>query len=103
LAFVGIPLIGVILISFLQWDLVSPPKWVGTSNFQALAHDPQLASSLLNSFLFDIMTTTLHIVIGMALALGVTSIRSRVVRYWARTAIVAPFLMSAGPAQLLPP
>ncbi len=101
LAFVGIPLIGVILISFLQWDLVSPPKWVGTSNFQALAHDPQLASSLLNSFLFDIMTTTLHIVIGMALALGVTSIRSRVVRYSARTAIVAPFLMSAGVVALM--
>jgi multiple sugar transport system permease protein len=51
--------------------------------------------------LFDIMTTTVHIVLGMALALAVTSIRSRVVRYWARTAIVAPFLMSAGVVALM--
>ena len=101
LAFIGIPLVGVIVISFLQWDLVSPPKWVGLSNFKALAHDPQVASSLLNSFLFDIMTTSVHIVLGMALALAVTSIRSRVVRYWARTAIVAPFLMSAGVVALM--
>jgi multiple sugar transport system permease protein len=101
LAFIGIPLVGVIVISFLQWDLVSAPKWVGVSNFKALAHDPQVASSLLNSFLFDIMTTTVHIVLGMALAMAVTSIRSRVVRYWARTAIVAPFLMSAGVVALM--
>jgi ABC-type sugar transport system permease subunit len=101
LAFIGIPLVGVILISFVQWDLVSAPHWVGFSNFTSLAHDPQLASSLLNSFLFDIMTTTVHIVLGLALALGVTSIKSRVVRYWARTAIVAPFLMSAGVVALM--
>ena len=58
LAFIGIPLVGVIVISFLQWDLVSRRQMGGVSNFKALAHDPQVASSLLNSFLFDIMTTT---------------------------------------------
>jgi multiple sugar transport system permease protein len=100
-AFIGIPLIGVILISFVQWDLVSPPRWVGTANFQALAHDPQLARSLLTSFLFDIMTTSIHIVVGMGLAIAVTTVRSRVVRYWARTAFVAPFLMSAGVVALM--
>jgi len=42
----------------------------GFQYFTSLAHDPQLASSLLNSFLFDIMTTTVHIVLGLALALG---------------------------------
>ena len=90
LAFIGIPLIGVVLISFVQWDLVSAPHWVGLSNFRALAHDPDLARALLTSFLFDVMTTTVHIVVGMALALAVTSIRSRVVRYWARTASSPP-------------
>jgi multiple sugar transport system permease protein len=101
LAFIGIPLVGIVIISFLQWDLVSSPHFVGLQNFRAVAHDTQLARTLLNSFLFDIMTTTVHIVLGLGLALGVTAVQSRAVRYWARTAIVAPFLMSAGVVALM--
>jgi multiple sugar transport system permease protein len=101
LAFIGIPLVGIVIISFLQWDLVSAPHFVGLQNFRAVAHDSQLGRTLLNSFLFDIMTTTVHIVLGLGLALAVTSVRSRAVRYWARTAIVAPFLMSAGVVALM--
>jgi multiple sugar transport system permease protein len=47
------------------------------------------------------MTTAIHVVLGLALALAVTSARSRAVRYWARTAIVTPFLMSAGVVALM--
>jgi multiple sugar transport system permease protein len=101
LAFIGIPLVGIVLIAFLQWDLMSAPHWVGLANFRAVAHDSQLGRSLLNSLLFDLMTTSLHIVLALGLALGVTSIRSRVVRYWVRTAFVAPFLMSAGVVALI--
>lgn len=101
LAFIGIPLLGVVAISFLQWDLISAPHFAGLENFRALARDPELGRTLLNSFLFDIMTTSVHLVLGLALALGVTTVRSRVVRYWARTAIVAPFLMSAGVVALM--
>jgi multiple sugar transport system permease protein len=95
-AFIGIPLIGIVLISFVQWDLISPPHVVGLANYRAVGHDPQLGQTLYNTFLFDVMTTAVHLVLGMGLALAVTAVRSRVVRYWARTAIVTPFLMSAG-------
>jgi multiple sugar transport system permease protein len=101
LAFIGIPLVGIFVISFLQWDLVSAPHFVGLQNFRAVAHDSQLGRTLLNSFLFDVMTTSVHIVLGLGLALGVTAVRSRAVRYWTRTAIVAPFLMSAGVVGLM--
>lgn len=100
-AFIGIPLAGIVLISFVQWDLISPPKVVGLANYRAVAHDPQLGQTLSNTFLFDIMTTAIHIVLGLGLALAVTSVRSRVVRFWARTAIVTPFLMSAGVVALM--
>ncbi|HEX4258884.1 MAG TPA: sugar ABC transporter permease [Streptosporangiaceae bacterium] len=101
IAFIGIPLVGIVLISFVQWDLISPPHLVGLSNYRAVAHDHQLGPTLLNSFLFTIMTTAVHIVLGMALALAVTTVRSRAVRFWARTAIVTPFLMSAGVVALM--
>ncbi len=96
LAFIAIPVAGIVVFSFLQWDLLTPPKFAGVSNFRMLAHDPELGQALFNSLLFDVMTTTLHIIVGMTLAIAVTSVTSRTVRYWARTAFVVPFLMSAG-------
>jgi multiple sugar transport system permease protein len=101
IAFIGIPLVGIVLVSFVQWDLISPPHLVGLSNYRAVAHDPQLGQTLWNTFLFDVMTTAVHLVLGLALALAVTTARSRVVKYWARTAIVTPFLMSAGVVALM--
>jgi multiple sugar transport system permease protein len=96
LAFIAIPFLGIFVVSFLQWDLLSSPHWAGLANYKALVHDPLLGRVLLNSLIFDVLTTTLHIIIGMGLALAVNSVRSRIVRYWVRTAFVAPFLMSAG-------
>ena len=96
LAFIAIPVLGIFVFSFLQWDLLTPPTFAGLSNFRMLGHDGELAHALVNSLLFDVMTTSLHIVVGMGLAIAVTSVRSKVVRYWARTAFVVPFLMSAG-------
>lgn len=101
IAFIGIPLVGIVLISFVQWDLISSPRVVGVSNYTAVIHDPQVGQTLLNTFLFDIMTTAVHLVLGLALALAVTAVRSRVVRFWARTAIVTPFLLSAGVVALM--
>ena len=101
IAFIGIPLVGIVLISFVQWDLISPPHFVGLKNYRAIGHDHQLGQTLSNTFFFTIMTTALHIVLGLALALAVTTVRSRAVRFWARTAIVTPFLMSAGVVALM--
>jgi multiple sugar transport system permease protein len=100
-AFIGIPLLGVVIVSFLQWDLISPAHLAGLNNYRQIVHDPQLGQTLTNTFLLDIMTTFLHIVLGMGLALAVTSVRWRAVRYWARTAIVTPFLMAAGTVALM--
>jgi multiple sugar transport system permease protein len=101
IAFIGIPLVGIVLISFVQWDLISAPHFVGLNNYRAVAHDNQLGTTLSNSFFFSIMTTAVHVVLGMALAIAVTTVRSRAVRFWARTAIVTPFLMSAGVVALM--
>jgi multiple sugar transport system permease protein len=101
IAFIGIPLVGIVVISFVQWNLISPAHFIGVGNYRAVAHDPELGQTLWNTFLFDIMTTAIHVVLGLGLALAVTSVRSRAIRYWARTAIVTPFLMSAGVVALM--
>ena len=101
IAFIGVPLVGLVVVSFLQWDLISPAHLAGLNNYRHVVHDPNLGQVLTNTFLLDIMTTALHLVLGMGLALAVTTIRARAVRYWARTAIVTPFLMSAGTVALM--
>jgi multiple sugar transport system permease protein len=101
IAFIAIPLVGIVAISFVQWDLISPAHFIGFGNYRAVAHDTQLGQTLMNTFLFDIMTTAVHLVLGLGLAMAVTTVRSRVIRYWARTAIVTPFLMSAGVVALM--
>ena len=82
-AFIAVPVLGIVVFSFLQWDSPTPPRFAGLSNFRMLAHDPELAHALVNSLVFDIMTTSLHIVVGMGLAIAVTSVHSKAVRYLA--------------------
>jgi multiple sugar transport system permease protein len=101
LAFIGIPFIGIFVVSFLQWDLLTSPHFAGLANYRQLLHDGLLGRALINSLLFDVMTTTLHIIVGMGLALAVNAVGSRIVRYWVRTAFVVPFLMSAGAVALM--
>ena len=94
-------LIGIIVVSFLQWDLISPAHLAGLTTTAMSCTTPNSAKPSPTRFLFDILTTAIHLVLGMGLALAVTSVRSRAVRYWARTAIVTPFLMSAGVVALM--
>ena len=101
ITFIAIPLIGIVVISFLQWDLITRPHIAGLNNFRHLFSDSELGQTLTNTIWLDIMTTTVHLVLGIALAVGVNSLRSRVVSFWARTAIVLPFFLSAGTVALM--
>lgn len=40
LIFTSIPVLASLVLSFFQWDLLSPPKWVAFKNFVMLFHDP---------------------------------------------------------------
>jgi multiple sugar transport system permease protein len=50
LAFVAIPLVALVVVSFLQWDLISPAHLTGLSNYREVAHDPELGQTLSNTF-----------------------------------------------------
>jgi ABC-type sugar transport system permease subunit len=101
LVFLGIPLIGIVIIGFLHWDLISAPSFVGLSNFRQLPHDTEIGRTLFNTLVFDVLSTAIHVILAMVLALMVNSARSRVAQYWARTTIVLPFLMAAGTVALM--
>jgi ABC-type sugar transport system permease subunit len=66
-AFIGYPLGSVVYHSFTEWDGFSPPRWVGTRNFEALWHDPIFLTAIKNNAIFAI---SVPIIVVLALVLA---------------------------------
>ena len=66
--FVLYPILGVAYFSFTDYDIVTPPKWIGLQNFRQLAQDPIFGLALRNSLVYLIATPTL-IVLSILLAI----------------------------------
>jgi multiple sugar transport system permease protein len=64
------PFISSVYLSFNSYDLINPPKWVGTANYSTLLHDdPLFWSSLWITAKFALVSVPLGIVAGVGLAL----------------------------------
>ena len=62
------PAFGSLAMAFSEWDLVRPPRFVGSANFRELIGDPVFRISLRNS-LFYVAAVPLRLVGALALAL----------------------------------
>ncbi|MBK8033041.1 MAG: sugar ABC transporter permease [Anaerolineae bacterium] len=56
-------------LSFTDYDVLSPPEFVGFENYQRLLSDPRLGLSLANSFIYALFHVPLAILVAMGLAL----------------------------------
>jgi putative chitobiose transport system permease protein len=68
--FVVYPILAVIYYSFTDYNIISPPAWVGLQNYQQLAQDPIMWQALGHSLIYLLVTPTL-IVLSIVLAIGV--------------------------------
>jgi putative chitobiose transport system permease protein len=66
--FVLYPIAAVIYYSFTEYDIISPPVWVGTENYQRLVADPTFWKALTNSVVYLVATPT---VIALSLLLAI--------------------------------
>lgn len=73
LAFQCIPLVYSVFLSLSEWNVRTPPKWVGFENYRILFHDKIFWMSVIHTFYFIGMYTPLVIIGGMILALLVNS------------------------------
>jgi multiple sugar transport system permease protein len=68
--FVLIPILISLGLSFHQWDLLSPPKFVGTANYvEMFTNDPVFGSALKNTVWYALLIVPVQLVIGFSLAL----------------------------------
>jgi multiple sugar transport system permease protein len=63
------PMLASLALSFSEWDLITPIKFVGLANFQTMLKDPLVAQSLKVTIVYALASVPLHIVFGMLIAL----------------------------------
>ena len=87
-------IVGMIIISgylaLTQWDLLTPPKFIGLENFQRLIHDEVFWLTLKNTLIYVILSVPTGIVLSLALALAANT-KLRGVTFF-RTAYFFPYV-----------
>ncbi len=63
-----IPALVAVYLTFQQWNLIAPPKFVGPANIQLLFKDPILPQALKATFLYTILSVPLGLVFSFFLA-----------------------------------
>lgn len=69
LVFAVIPFIASLLISFTQWDIITPSKWIGADNYVNLFKDEIFLKALKNTGYYAIVMVPLATAVGFAVAL----------------------------------
>lgn len=94
LIFVGIPMMMAFGLIFLNYNLLTPPKWNGLANVRRLLIDPQFLKSLGNTFKFFAMLTPIHCILALGLAYIVSEVRNRMLRSIYRSLIYFPTIVT---------
>lgn len=92
LLFMVMPMLSSIGISFLNWNLLSPPKWVGLDNYSTLIHDGAFHAALLHTLYFIGGYLPLVFVGGLGLALALNERLKGIA--WLRTVYFLPVVTS---------
>jgi multiple sugar transport system permease protein len=86
------PMLSSIGLSFLSWDLLSPARWVGLSNYRTLIHDGLFHSALLHTLYFIGGYLPLTFLGGLGLALALNQRLKGIA--WVRTIYFLPVVTS---------
>lgn len=86
------PLLASLGISFLEWNLLTPPKWLGVANFVKLVSDEDFWHSLRATLYYILGSVPLGIVSALALALALNQKLSGIRLY--RTIYFIPVVSS---------
>lgn len=68
--FLLVPVLAVIALSLMRWDLISAPGWVGVDNYAAILSSTRFLNSLWVSLVFALLTIPATVMLGLLLAVG---------------------------------
>ena len=97
--FALLPIGAALVMVFLDWDLVTSPRFVGFGNLSALARDARFWQAIANTFVFLAVHVPLQIVVALALAVALDRpLRFR--SFW-RAAFFLPVVISGAAVTVL--
>jgi len=99
LTFAVYPIAFALVLVFLQWDLVTAPRFAGADNVQLLLNDGRFWRAVGNTFVFLSIHVPLQIVTALALALALN--RQLVGRTFWRAAFFLPVVISGAVVAIL--
>src|SRR5688572_16104691 len=67
LVFIGGPMVSSLGMSLLEWDIVSPPQFIGLENYAFLVQDPGFRSAFRNTVTFAVLVVALNLLVALAL------------------------------------
>ncbi|GAA0364520.1 sugar ABC transporter permease [Microbispora corallina] len=71
------PMVASLVLSLTDYDLISPPKFVGLGNYAQMAQDPKVARAIANTAFYTVLHVPLAAVIALALALMLNRVTGR--------------------------
>ena len=66
--FVIVPIFGILYYSFTDYDLLTPPKWVGLENYQKAPDEPRFFPAIRNTLFFALGTVPAGVITSLLLA-----------------------------------
>jgi multiple sugar transport system permease protein len=63
------PILGAIVLSFMDWNLLKPPTWVGLANYERMFTDPEFWESIENTVQYGLGSVALGVSFTFLLAL----------------------------------
>lgn len=88
--FYAIPAVRGVLISFTDWDLLTPAQWIGFENYQKLLKDPEFHNALKVTFYYVLLNIPLQTVLATVIAVMMARLSTSVV---IRAILILPWLM----------
>jgi multiple sugar transport system permease protein len=97
--FTAFPLSQMVWMSFHNWSLIEPPKWVGLANFVKVYNDRQFWTSLQFTLKYTLYITPILMVGGYLIALLVA--KNTPLRRLTRTIVFVPVVIGLAVSSLL--
>ncbi len=87
------PMVASLVLSFMDWSLMSPPAWSGLGNFQEMLKDDLFWISLVNTAYYTFIGVPVRVVAALIVALGM-NLKLRGISIW-RTIYYMPSITPA--------
>ena len=78
-------------LSFTDWNLLSPPRWVGGANYAELMQDGRFWNGMKLSAVYALLNIPLQTVLGLGLAVAMHRLTQSL---WVKSVVLMPYLMS---------